>query len=185
MPGLLIKFSADPIRCSSMKLLLYAGVLYLAGVAALLLLQPTLVFREDGSWKEFGVGRDPKHYTWVPLWLFAILWAMISYMIVLIFAGANVLPGVETVSDEPFDLNSLSPRKRSQTLSPLKEAEPGYYMLDVGESGSKGVPKYVYLGPTAPNLIYNSAKPPSPQSMPSTPSIQSIQTMRPITAEES
>jgi hypothetical protein len=153
--GTMIKFSADPIRCSSMKLLLYAGVLYLAGVAALLLLQPTLVFREDGSWKEFGVGRDPNHYTWIPLWLFAILWSMISYMIVLMFAGANMLPGIDTVSDEPLDLNSLSPRKRAKALSGLEEQPPGYYMLNVGESGGKGIPKYVYLGPAAPNLIYN------------------------------
>ena len=154
-----------------MKLLLYAGVLYLAGVAALLLLQPTLVFREDGSWKEFGVGRDPAQYTWIPLWLFAILWAMLSYMIVLMFAGANVLPGIDTVSDEPLDLESLSPRKRAKVLSGLNEQPPGYYMLNVGESGSKGVPKYVYLGPAAPNLIYNQGlpSPPSPPLSPSKP----------------
>jgi hypothetical protein len=157
-----------------MKLLLYAGVLYLAGIATLLLLQPTLVFREDGSWKEFGVGRDPAHYTWIPLWLFAILWAMLSYMIVLIFAGANVLPGIDTVSDEPLDLNSLSPRKRAKALSGLNEQPPGYYMLNVGETGSKGsggtIPKYIYLGPAAPNLIYNQGSPISPSlSSPKSP----------------
>ena len=150
-----------------MKLLLYSGVLYLAGVATLLLLQPTLVFREDGSWKEFGVGRDPAHYTWIPLWLFAILWAMMSYMIVLLFAGANMLPGIDTVSDESVDLESLSPRKRAKVLSGLQE--PGYYMLNVGESGAKGVPKYVYLGPAAPNLIYNQG-PPVSKPLPPPPS---------------
>ena len=153
-----IKFSAEPIRCS-MQLLLYAGILYLAGIAVILLLQPQAMFRDDGSWKEFGVGRDPKHHTWMPIWLFAILWAMLSYMIVLIFAGANALPGITTVSEEPLDLDALSPRKRSRALSGLQEAEPGYYMLNVDASGAKGVPKYVYLGPSAPNLIYNQGTP--------------------------
>jgi hypothetical protein len=138
-----------------MKLLLYSGLLYLAGVAILLLLQPPMMFREDGSWKEFGVGRDPKHYTWLPLWLFAILWAILSYMIILFMAGGNLLPGIDTVSDEALDLDSLSPRKRSKALEGMEEAQPGYYMLNVGESGKKGVPKYVYLGPSAPNLVYN------------------------------
>jgi len=138
-----------------MKLLLYSGLLYLAGVAILLLFQPPMMFREDGSWKEFGVGRDPKHYTWLPLWLFAILWAILSYMIVLFMAGGNLLPGIDTVSDEALDLDSLSPRKRSKVLEGMEEAQPGYYMLNVGESGKKGVPKYVYLGPSAPNLVYN------------------------------
>jgi hypothetical protein len=148
-----------------MKLLLYAGLLYLAGVATLLLLQPKLVFREDGSWKEFGVGRDPDHFTWLPFWLFAILWAMLSYMIILFFAGANLLPGIKTVTEEQVDLNALSARKRAKALKGLDEAQPGYYMLNVGESGAKGVPKYVYLGPSAPNLIYNQG---TPESIPIT-----------------
>jgi len=152
-----------------MKLLLYAGLLYLAGIAALLLLQPKLVFREDGSWKEFGVGRDPDHFTWLPLWLFAILWAMLSYMIILFFAGANLLPGIQTVTEEQVDLNSLSARKRAKALKGLDEAQPGYYMLNVGESGAKGVPKYVYLGPSAPNLIYNQGTSESIKSIKSIP----------------
>ena len=142
-----------------MQLLLYAGILYLAGIAVILLLQPQAMFRDDSSWKEFGVGRDPKHYTWMPIWLFAILWAMLSYMIVLIFAGANALPGITTVNEEPLDLDALSPRKRSRALSGLQEAEPGYYILNVDASSTNGVPKYVYLGPSAPNLIYNQGTP--------------------------
>jgi len=139
-----------------MKLLLYAGVIYLAGIAALLLLQPKLVFREDGSWKEFGVGRDPDNFTWIPLWLFAVLWAILSYMIVLFFAGANLLPGIKTVTEELIDLDSLSPRKRAKALSSLEA--PGYYMLSVDSSGKKGTPTYVYLGSSVPNLIYKEGE---------------------------
>jgi len=137
-----------------MKLLLYAGLLYLAGVSLLILLQPSLVFREDGSWKEFGVGRDSEHYTWMPFWLFAILWALLSYMIVLMVAGANLLPGVQTIDDITVQsdelLESLSPRMKKRVSASLEQE--GYYMLD---TESKGTPKYVYLGPMPPNLVYN------------------------------
>jgi hypothetical protein len=32
----------------------------------------------------------------------------------------------------------------------------GYYILDVNETAKKGIPKYIYLGPEAPNLIYHN-----------------------------
>jgi len=137
-----------------MKLLLYAGLLYLAGVSLLILLQPSLVFREDGSWKEFGVGRDQEHYTWMPFWLFAILWALLSYMIILMVAGSNMLPGVQTIEDITVNseeaLESLSPRVKKRVSASM--TEEGYYMLD---TEAKGTPKYVYLGPAPPNLVYN------------------------------
>ena len=139
---------------ATMKLLIYAGIIYLAGVSAMLLVRPTLVFREDGSWKEFGIGRDPENYTWMPFWLFAILWAMLSYMFTLLLASANLLPGIRTIEEQSFD--DLSPRQRKKAMSELEETPPGYYMLNVQESGKKGVPKYVYLGPSPPNLVYNA-----------------------------
>ena len=49
-----------------MKLLLYSGILYLLGIGGLLFIKPEFMFREDGSWKEFGVGRDPENFTWMP-----------------------------------------------------------------------------------------------------------------------
>ena len=36
------------------------------------------------------------------------------------------------------------------------ELKSGYYILDTNETVKKGFPKYIYLGPEAPNLIYNS-----------------------------
>jgi len=138
-----------------MKLLLYAGLLYLAGISLLILLQPSFVFREDGSWKEFGVGRDSNHYTWMPFWLFAILWALLSYMIVLMVAGANLLPGVQTIDEVNSEemLESLSPRMKKKMAAAMDQE--GYYMLDVEATG-KGAPKYVYLGPAPPSLVYNA-----------------------------
>ncbi len=40
-----------------MKQLLWSGLLYLVGVAALLLTKPSLMFTQEGHWKEFGIGR--------------------------------------------------------------------------------------------------------------------------------
>jgi len=149
-----------------MKLLLYAGLVYLAGVSLLILLQPSLVFREDGSWKEFGMGRNSDHYTWMPFWLFAVLWALISYLIVLMAAGANLLPGITTIDDVTVEdisidsqavlnspLNSMSPRAKKRMFASMDQE--GYYMLNT-EASSRGAPKYVYLGPAAPNLVYNA-----------------------------
>ena len=79
-----------------MKVLLYSGLLYLAGVAVILVLQPSLMFTEEGIWKEFGIGRNPNNYTWMPFWLFAIIWAILSYIIVLLLAGNGTLPGVNS-----------------------------------------------------------------------------------------
>ena len=83
-----------------MKILLYSGLLYLAGVAIILILQPSLMFTEEGVWKEFGIGRNPDRYTWLPFWLFAIVWALLSYIIMLIIAHGLGLPGVVTEQQE-------------------------------------------------------------------------------------
>ena len=128
-----------------MKLLLYAGLVYLAGVSLLILLQPSLVFRDDGTWKEFGVGRNSDHYTWMPL-------------IVLMVAGANMLPGITAVEDVSVNTGeelaeSLSPRMKKRVFASMDQE--GYYMLNTEATG-KGAPKYVYLGPAPPNLVYNA-----------------------------
>jgi hypothetical protein len=34
--------------------------------------------------------------------------------------------------------------------------QPGYYILNVNETMKKGIPKYIYLGPEAPNLVYHN-----------------------------
>lgn len=76
-----------------MKQLLAAGLLYLVGVATILILKPSFMFSADGTWKEFGIGRNPATHTWMPFWLFAILWALISYIVtILLFAIYKVKP---------------------------------------------------------------------------------------------
>lgn len=61
-----------------MEILWIAIVLYSAGLAVVLHFRPTLMFNEDGTWKEFGYQRSPRH-TLLPFWLFVIVWAFVSY----------------------------------------------------------------------------------------------------------
>lgn len=149
-----------------MKVLLFAGILYLFVIGSVLVLRPQLMFTAKGAWKEFGIGRNPELYTWMPFWLFAILAAILSYMFVLLIAGVGSLPGVDVVNEvvisESTENIPLSRRGRmsaSASASPTDSAgdmKSGYYVLDAIETAKKGVPKYIYLGPEPPNLVYNA-----------------------------
>jgi hypothetical protein len=149
-----------------MKVLLYSGLLYLAGVAIVLILQPSIMFTEEGIWKEFGIGRNSNTHTWLPFWLFAMVWALLSYIIVLILAGSGSLPGTgvagataaatatgtvaATVPQTQANLTMHSfelPKQRGKRSNSLI---PGYYILNREASELQGTPKYIYLGPEPP-----------------------------------
>ena len=57
-----------------------AIVFYSIGLGLVLHFRPSLMFNENGTWKEFGYKRsaDARH-TMFPFWLFAISWAFVSY----------------------------------------------------------------------------------------------------------
>ena len=129
-----------------MRLLIFSGILYLTGVAIILSLRPTLMFTDSGVWKEFGIGRNPATYTWMPFWLFCILWALLSYLLCVLLADAGVLPGLWV---SHVELEAPAPRASGGPRGP-KTATPGYYMLNTEGSGIEGVPKYIYIGPAAP-----------------------------------
>jgi hypothetical protein len=137
------------------------------------MLKPELMFSADGKWKEFGIGRPKDKYTWLPFWLFAIMWAIVSYIIVLVIAshtqlGSNndvvenqvsVAPVNEVILPENITTKSLTPTpltnsKKKITTQNMKD---GYYILNEAETMKKGVPKYIYLGPEAPNLVFHSS----------------------------
>ena len=151
-----------------MTLLIYSGLLYLAGISTILLLKPELMFAKDGSWKEFGLGRNKQKYTWMPFWLFAISWSIISYVIVLVIASNTGLGGVSNNIDIPVQTNSIEPQNVSMKAikpategvtkkSSSNEMKPGYYILNTNETIKHGVPKYIFLGPEAPNLVYQNS----------------------------
>ena len=132
-----------------MRLLIFSGFLYLIGVAIILTLKPSLMFTEEGIWKEFGIGRGETH-TWMPFWLFCILWALTSYFIIVLLAELGIIPGLwvsHLEVESPAPRNSKSTASVTSAKGPMK---PGYYMLNTEGSGIEGVPKYVYLGPAAP-----------------------------------
>lgn len=153
-----------------MSLLIYAGLLYLMGISAILILKPELMFAKDGNWKEFGLGRNKHKYTWMPFWLFAILWSIISYIIILVIASNTGLSGVSNNINIPVQNNSIEPENVSmKAMAPVlpnnvsrkkpsnsNEMKPGYYILDTNETVKRGVPKYIFLGPEAPNLVYHN-----------------------------
>ena len=146
-----------------MTLLIYSGLLYLAGISIILILKPELMFAKDGSWKEFGLGRNKQKYTWMPFWLFAISWSIVSYVIVLVIASNTGLGGVSNNIDIPVQTNSIEPENVSmKAIKPVAEGvtnemKPGYYILNTNETIKHGVPKYIFLGPEAPNLVYQNS----------------------------
>ena len=131
-----------------MRLLIFSGILYLAGVAIVLMLRPTLMFTDEGVWKEFGIGKSPDTHTWMPFWLFCILWSIFSYILCVILADAGILPGL-WVSHVEVESNTTS-TPAPKVSKGAKTATPGYYMLNTEGSGIEGVPKYIYIGPAAP-----------------------------------
>jgi hypothetical protein len=82
-----------------MKCLLVAGIVYLSVVAVVLTLKPSFMFTDDGTWKEFGIGRNPATHTWMPFWLFAVLWALISYILVTV--GYAIFGAKSDISEIP------------------------------------------------------------------------------------
>ena len=114
-----------------MSLLIYSGLLYLIGISTVLIMKPNLMFAKDGSWKEFGLYNSEKH-TWFPVWLFCIVWAIVSYGIVKFTIGAS----------EPEEVPTRNMGK--------KNLKPGYYVLNQNALESEGVPRYVYIGEEPP-----------------------------------
>ena len=129
-----------------MRRLIVAGLLYLTGIAVMLVIKPQYMFRDDGRWKEFGIGRDPRNFTYIPFWLFAILWAILSYIFVAMIE--EVLFGEPR---EQYERPRSYSRKNNST-NVAKELTPGYYMLNETSTGRNGVPRYVYLGPEEPEM---------------------------------
>ena len=154
-----------------MKLLLLSGLLYLTGVSIVLYFRPEIMFTTEGEWKEFGLGRNPTQYTWLPFWLFTILWAILSYLLVLSFtspsssSSSSMSSLFNNVTELPVANEELEPENVSIRALPssikkrpsnLGEMKKGYYILDANETAKRGIPKYIYLGPEAPNLVFRN-----------------------------
>jgi hypothetical protein len=126
--------------------LLLSGLLYLSGIAIVLWLRPALMFNENGTWKEFGIGRGSSRYTWLPFWLFAIAWALMSYTVV--FA---ILPSRPSVA-APVAAAPVMAAPVPVPMIPQQQREllPGYYMLNTPTLNETGIPRYVFVGQAPP-----------------------------------
>ena len=126
-----------------MRRLVVAGLIYLTGIALILVVKPHIMFQEDGRWKEFGIGRDPAYFTYIPFWLFTILWSVLAYVSVMLIEDALYIPS------DSIELPRNTARVRNvKQANAVQELTPGYYMLNEGSTGRNGVPRYVYLGPS-------------------------------------
>ena len=135
-----------------MQVLLLSGLLYLFGVGLVLWFRPSLMFAENGTWKEFGIGRNSDRYTWLPFWLFAITFALMSYIIVFALTGVerssgdNIVPMMNNTGSRRLRVAAAAARNRIRAVAEPHELIPGYYMLNTPPVNDNGVPRYVYIG---------------------------------------
>ena len=142
-----------------MKTFLLAGLLYLSGIATILLIKPTLMFREDGSWKEFGIGKNTEQYTWCPFWLYCIFLALLCYVLAIIIirlwtSSEKTKRGPQFVDYRPEYIEErIEPEVSEQVRKPRirrgSTLPDGYYVLAKPVKSGES-PSYVYLGPQAP-----------------------------------
>lgn len=129
---------------SDMLPFIISGVVYLVGVGIVLVVRPSFMFTPDGGWKEFGIGKNEDHYTPFPFWLFCIVLALVTYVIVVILVP----------SAASFSANNSRTRNNNVRVNPAfdepVELPKGYYVLNKKATKLAGVPKYVYLGAEDP-----------------------------------
>ena len=119
-----------------MKVLLHSAVVYLFGIALILYVKPTLMFSADGQWKEFGTMST--QHTVFPFWLFCIVWAVVSYVLMLYILGGEarvVVPlttsaalaaatsGIETTPEDLVPVLPTKTKRRRRVEEPEVEPE--------------------------------------------------------------
>lgn len=153
-----------------MSVLWIAFGLYITGVAVVLYIRPEGMFRDDGRWKEFGVGTG-KLRTVFPFWLFTLVWAVLSYSLATagaLFAGQAALLRPELPTKGLAALAAPLPPAVNSIATPISTAAPaaaapvgafttpGYYVLQT-PTASADIPRYVYYG-TAPPSAFDVAR---------------------------
>ena len=125
--------------------LLIAGIVYLLGISIVLAIRPSYMFTPDGLWKEFGIEKGDE-YTLCPFWLFCIIWAVLSYFLVIAVYKEDADAPIFTTRNSRQAVNAVP------DMSKPVELPKGYYMLNNKATRLSGVPKYVYLGEEAPDV---------------------------------
>lgn len=126
-----------------------AGLLYLAGVSVILLMRPESMFTPEGGWKEFGIGKNKSLYTPFPFWLFCLVWAVLSYTIVL-FISSFWTGGAASNSNKVQEIFPVAEIAEPEVFEKPKTMTKGYYILNRKATKLSGAPKYIYIGEDPP-----------------------------------
>jgi hypothetical protein len=144
-----------------MSVLWFALGIYIVGVAVVLFIRPTSMFSASG-WKEFGLA-NTSNYTVFPFWMFAIVWAIISYAFASLFmltVASGVMSGETVVenTNNNLNLNNIATPVSQVQSAPISVPTPvpspsptlpGYYIL---QESAKGPAKYIYYGTSPPSM---------------------------------
>jgi len=144
------------------------------------------MFSSNGNWKEFGIGRSRERYTWLPFWLFAIVWAIMSYMIVLVIIDnrTNINNydnnGAYYVNDYNANLQAMNSSQMNlpQAMNlphamnlpqPMNLHQMNSHQMNYNTNASENSegfylihnrngmpPQKIYLGPKAPAIHYDN-----------------------------
>lgn len=141
--------------------LLIAVILYLLGVGIVLYIRPTIMFRPGGVWREFGLS-DSEHCTLFPFWMFALVWAILSYAIatcIILVSGsvAGLSPAAPSDGIEIFSEPVIEPVSSvASAVEPVSSPppQPGYYILNPDR-----------INPNGANYIYYGSEPPTPREL--------------------
>jgi hypothetical protein len=144
-------------------ILWYAIALYIVGIAVILYFRPSVMFRDDGVWKEFGIS-SRENFTVFPFWMFALVWSILSFALAnlaSLFVASVVAKSSSAFAQQQQSLPQSLPQSQPNFIpsptfpasvfnSPIPTVSshtvPGYYVLESATNG----PRYVFWGPNPP-----------------------------------
>ena len=97
--------------------LVYSMILYLAGIAAVLYIRPSFMFKGNGQWKEFAI-RNGESTTVFPFWMFCISWALVSYILVQVIG--NYLAPSTALAFATASASAIASEEPEETRKPSK-----------------------------------------------------------------
>jgi hypothetical protein len=162
-----------------MTVLWYAIGIYMVGIAIVLYVRPRIMFRENGMWKEFGLATEADQ-TICPFWMFAIVWAILSYalgnLISIFFASVALSSLSEGTSNTVTSANANTstaststtnttiPNTFMQPITQYPNAAPQFPTFAPNPPSMPKSPGYYildpYAAPTHPRYIYYGPEPP-------------------------
>lgn len=154
-----------------MEILWLAILFYSLGLTAVLHFRPALMFNENGTWKEFGYHRAASaRYTMFPVWLFAIVWAIVSYTLAAaIVWGWRSVPATSAAMMAAVPAGGLFASRGLSEEEMEEDDDRGEYDVTLEEDDMVPVSSATTTAPTPP-------LPPMTETIRMRPSSKRIQT---------